>query len=832
MGFVVGSEHRPTVTLRDPTLMLRDRETGDGSEGEPVPENIGRFIIQGVLGAGGMGTVLEAYDEALERRIAIKVMHPTPGGDDRRHALRREARALGGVSHPNVVEIFEVGEYEERLFIAMELVEGSTLVQWLAAEERSFEEIRDMLCDAGRGLQAAHARGLLHRDFKPENVLVGSDGRPRVVDFGLVSRLPDADDLTMTPVSLGPMTLGSKQAGTVPFMAPEQLMGWPLDARADQFAFCVTLYESVYGMHPFDAPGLMEIGLRIIAGEMEEPPARSDVPRWFPALLARGMASRPKDRFANMGALLDALKPSGRSRRSSWWVAVPAGVLMTFGVASSWVAPDGADACGDSEQLVADAWGSDHHEQVERVLLSSGVAYSESTWVRVRDRLDLYAAQWRRADREVCESGRGGKLDESVLATRRQCLDGGLRHLQRLVGALARSEGQVVERAVAVVSRLPGVDDCFDSSSASTQTGAGLLSYEQHARVAALRARLADVKLEGELGHSARASELLEGIVQDARLVDHPPLSAEVSFAVGSVNPFEDLERSEEALSDAFWLAQSNGQAGLAVDAGTALVHLVGDLQLRFEDGMAWVRHTQALIEREAMGGRRHAWLLNNHGNLLFRQSRFEEAATLISAALEFEGLEDRDRASFLTNLGNIYYAAGDIAQAEPRYLQALSLRERSLGRFHPRLASTLLNLGHLYLTEERYGDARPLLERVLALEEQSGPRPRLLGSALALLGVVVAKLGDLSLAFEYLERAEVLHLEVFGPNHPSVAGLYQLLADVHVEAEHWGEAERSYLQAREILERTMGSEYPDIAEIDLGLRRVRAVRGSGSSNE
>jgi len=537
---VVASEHRPTVTLRDPTILAPDRQTHDEPEGKPLPENIGRFIIQGVLGAGGMGTVLDAYDEALERRVAIKVMHPVAGGHDRRHALRREARALGGVSHPNVVEVFEVGEYEGQLFIAMELVEGSTLVQWLAADERSFERIRDMLCDAGRGLQAAHARGLLHRDFKPENVLVGSDGRPRVVDFGLVSRLP-VEDLTMTPVSLGPMTLGGKQAGTVPFMAPEQLMGWPLDARADQFAFCVTLYEAVYGAHPFDAPGLMEIGLRIIAGEMDPPPPRSDVPRWLPAVLARGMAPRPTDRFASMGALLDALQPSSRPRRSrSWSWAAGAMTLMATGVAASWVARDGSDASRGQEQLVVDAWGP-------------------------------------------------------------------------------------------------------------------LRSHEQDARVAGLRARLVGVRLEDELGHSARALELLEGIVQDARLVDHPPLSAEVLFVLGMVHMSIDLEQAEEALSDAFWLAQSNGQAGLAVDAGTALIHLTGDTQMRFEDGMAWVRHTRAIVEREAMGGRRHAWLLNNHGMLLFRQGRFEEAGEKVSAALEFEGLDERDRASFLTNLGLVY---------------------------------------------------------------------------------------------------------------------------------------------------------------------------------
>lgn len=332
-----------TITLPDPDV------AADGEPHPPVvgsvdsPASIGRFVVTGMLGSGGMGTVLEGHDEALGRRVAIKVLHRgVTGGHDCRQRLRREARALARLSHPNVVQVFEVGEHEGRMYVAMERVVGCTFAEWRERAARRFEEIRDMLCAAGRGLEAAHDHGLLHRDFKPENVLVGDDGRPRVVDFGLVRRLPRASMAPLSFVSLEPAGAGGRRAGTVPYMAPEQLIGQPLDARVDQFAFCVVFYEAVYGRHPFDAPGAVEIGLRIIAGERIEPPPRSDVPAWLPGVLARGMALRPEDRFADMGALLRALQPVESARPAPSRLLVGGAVVaMAVGVASSVVAWSG-----------------------------------------------------------------------------------------------------------------------------------------------------------------------------------------------------------------------------------------------------------------------------------------------------------------------------------------------------------------------------------------------------------------------------------------------------------------------------------------------------------
>jgi len=278
---------------------------------------IGRYQLLRELGSGGMGIVYEAHDPNLDRRVAIKLM--LSALDESR--LAREARALAKLAHPNVVSVHDVGTADGHLFIAMELVDGTTLRRWLAEHSRTFRESLEVLIQAGRGLAAAHAAGLVHRDFKPDNVIVGRDGRVRVVDFGIVGAIGDLEarargaaaavvrapaDLEST-VTAGPITIAGAIVGTPAYMAPEQHRGEATDESADQFAFCVVLWEVVYGSRPFNSAHLATLSRGGAAGPPSEPPAGRSAPAWLRRILDRGLAVDRAARHPSMNALLEAL---------------------------------------------------------------------------------------------------------------------------------------------------------------------------------------------------------------------------------------------------------------------------------------------------------------------------------------------------------------------------------------------------------------------------------------------------------------------------------------------------------------------------------------------
>src|ERR1700722_14732513 len=261
--------------------------TSANEAGEPAlsAATMGRYLVLERIGEGGMGVVYKAYDPGLDRRVALKGLRQSPdgiGSDEER--LVREGKAMAQLAHPNVVAVYDVGVHDERVFVAMEFVEGQTLRAWLEPR-RSLSEVLAMFVQAGRGLCAAHDAGFVHRDFKPDNVLVGNDGRVRVVDFGLArpstregptsDRVPSAHDPAASVDAS--MSEHASLAGTPRYMPPEQLSGERLDARADQFAFCASLWEAVFGQPPFEAPNLLLLLDTLRTGKLREP-TRRDVP--------------------------------------------------------------------------------------------------------------------------------------------------------------------------------------------------------------------------------------------------------------------------------------------------------------------------------------------------------------------------------------------------------------------------------------------------------------------------------------------------------------------------------------------------------------------------
>jgi len=320
-----------------------------GTDHEPLV--IGRYELTDRIGGGAMGLVYRALDRDLGRAVAIKLLRPELGRLGGQGQLAAEARALAKLNHPNVVAVYDVGEWNDQRFIAMELVTGGTLRQWQERADRTLSELLKVYVMAGEGLAAAHGRGLVHRDFKPENVLVGEDERPRVLDFGLARACAVVDENTgpaMIPegscATATVLSVDGALIGTPAYMAPEQHLGEETDARTDQFSFCVALYEAVHGARPFAGDDLRTLSLSIVRGELSTGHTTAEVPEWLDQILRRGLHVSPDRRFRSMQELLAAV----RAQR----ILDPATATRTMAVASE-RAGESAGSPGLSSSLAA-----------------------------------------------------------------------------------------------------------------------------------------------------------------------------------------------------------------------------------------------------------------------------------------------------------------------------------------------------------------------------------------------------------------------------------------------------------------------------------------------
>jgi serine/threonine protein kinase len=346
-----GSPPRVLASSGDGQTETRAVPESDGGVGEIGQEltpglRVGRYLIDSLIGRGAMGVVYAATDPDLHRKVAVKILRSDALSDDARHQMRarllREAQAMARLSHPEVITVHDVGSLGDQLFVAMEYVEGETLRQWRRAKHRSCAEVLAVYERAGGGLAAAHEAGLIHRDFKPDNVLVGRDGRVRVTDFGLARSVDEGQSAaTLAAAEVEPgsgrilttLTRTGMLLGTPAYMAPEQLRGGAADARSDVFSFCVALYEALYGERPFEGSNVVLLQSEIELGHVRSPPVMTPVPRWLRAVLLRGLLASPRERFASMRALLDGLRAAhGASRRRK--ARTITAVALVVGVAS------------------------------------------------------------------------------------------------------------------------------------------------------------------------------------------------------------------------------------------------------------------------------------------------------------------------------------------------------------------------------------------------------------------------------------------------------------------------------------------------------------------
>ncbi len=704
-----------------------------------------RFTIREKLGEGGMGIVVAAHDPTLDRAVAIKLLHTRLVTDDRASEpavrLLREAQAMAGLAHDNVVTVHEVGESDGQFFIVMELVAGGTLTEWLG-EPRSWREVIAMFVQAGRALAAAHEHGLVHRDFKPDNVLVTPDGTARVSDFGLVSTesaevdalgaiMPGRDGVDASPM-LQTLTRTGAILGTPRFMSPEQHQGRPCTRKSDQFAFCVALYQALYGQYPFAGETLPELAASVTGEKLRPPPPDSDVPPRLFALLERGVAFDPADRFESMDAVLDELAAvvdaSGPRRRSRAWpalaaVAVAAPVAF-FGVRGGCQTED---ACPDADQEIAKSWNDDQRARITRAFEASTNPAAPEARDRLLARLDTHAAAWTTMHRAACDAHAEQRESASDLALRLECLDGRRRDIDTLVSMVTDDpiEGSVVYSASNAVDALRRIDRCGNLG--RLRSAPNLTDPSLRPQVDRIRARLVRVRALERLGRRRDAIALSRELVAKAQALGYAPIEAEAQLELGMTLLNVYPEESVDVLNEAVIVA---GRARDDVTMATAmgqLLFVLGTRLGRHDEALALLNVTKSVVARVEDEPFAQWAYHNGLGALYFDVGRIADARVEIEHAKRIaQDLELGMAAGMSHNLGVIAKQEGHLDDATALLTEALATASASSGPRNPETARHAMVLLETQLEVRDLHGVQRSLDHVANVFPGEGPPPDL----------------------------------------------------------------------------------------------------------
>ena len=806
------SEARPPPTDQSLIAVRARRAAGpevEHGERDADPVRIGRFTVLRRLGEGAMGLVFSAYDEELDRKVAVKVLRRRLHGDTQGQSrMLREAQALARLSHPNVVAIYEVGWFGDTLFLAMEFIEGRTVREWLAENPRSWREVLHVYMEAGRGLAAAHAAGMIHRDLKPDNILVGKDGRVRVVDFGLARRSGSEASLVervphmprMSNVSQGSglfdvsHTLVGSLVGTPAYMPPEQLESGELDARSDLFSFCVSLFEGLYGQRPFIGEDLDAIRFAIKVGDLADVPRDAVVPARLHRILLNGLAAERDDRPKSMLELLARLRTAIDRPRRIWLVALGslsvASLVVGFIGAAALQRGGSAEVCTGAPARLVGVWDPPAREALQQAVLASGLSYAPDTWVRVAGQLDRYTEAWTAMHTDACLAHHRGEHSDDLLDRRMTCLDDRLAEVAAVVDVLRTADRTATERAVQATEAMSTLDRCHDSALLMAQSPPP--SLEAATTAAALRERVARAKAEESAGRYPTALTQIEAVVIAAEALAYPPVTAAALHRRASVQERMGAYAAAETSGfAALAAAEAAGDDGLRAQIATALVHITGTRMKRFEEAL----HLSAQIR-----------------GLLSRLDRDPQVGVQI-----------------LCHTGNVHYLRGALPEARATLEQALTLGERSFGPHDSRLVPSLSGLGNVAFAESRPADALAHYRRGLAIWEASlGPNhPRLVGLLNNIVAAANADPPSQPLAIESGYRAVALAELALGPEHPETLATMSSLGRTLIWQNQPGPAEPVLRRVMAARERALGPDHFEVVGdgLDLTLSLVRQGR-------
>jgi eukaryotic-like serine/threonine-protein kinase len=776
-------------------------------------EPIGRYLVLELVGRGAMGDVYAAYDPELDRKVAVKLLQVIDGGKgdmaEQKARLLREAQAIARLSHPNVVVVHDVGSFGERVFIAMEFVDGHTLSYWMHAAPRSWREIVDVFVAAGRGLAAAHAAELVHRDFKGENVMITTSAQVRVMDFGLARHAPNRKNTNSIPVlplpevdtnatvlvahqracdvgerldtaarQTPPEPIGRAPAslevgvtetgllvGTPAYMAPEQFRGQVADAQSDQFSYCVALYEALYDQRPFAGTTMGELTDNVINGRLRPTPQARRIPSWVRRALLRGLATDPALRWPSMDALLDALAHNPNAR--GWWyglggVVVASAVAIALAVGMSPSAPSicqaGADRFAGIWERPGDGRGA-RRAAISASLSAVNKPRARESFDKLARLFDDYVARWSRMYRDACEAtNMRGEQSHEVLDLKMGCLRDRLSELRAVSDVLVDGDAVVASNALGAATALTPIELCAEITSA----GSALAPPSDPAtrtRVGVLRNRLVEIKALQDAGRYPPALEQVVALVADARRTGYEPLIAEALNRLALLQV--DTGRTREAhatIEEALWLAEGSRHDELVIELSTVEIYISGYLEHDMAKAQRWINQARVFLQRLGGHDLLRAWMLNNIGVVNDANSDYEGAADALAKSLRLKerilGKDHPDVAFTLANYADTLNSMGRPKEALELSNRGVEILGRTFGASHPRLVNQLTTRAEIFNNLGRHEDARRDAERAVVLQRsEAGPELNLI-CALAPLGEAEMGLGHPGKAIAPLREA------------------------------------------------------------------------------
>ncbi|MBW2464575.1 MAG: serine/threonine protein kinase, partial [Deltaproteobacteria bacterium] len=771
--------------------------TGPAAAQAPLEvTGLGRYVVLDRIGSGGMGEVFRAYDPDLDRVIVVKRILALVDSERNRARLLREAQAIAQLSHPNVVQVFDVGQEDGQVFIAMELVAGQDLRHWLREEQRPWREIVAVFLHAGEGLAAAHARGIVHRDFKPENVLVTPEGQAKVVDFGLAKpaertsssvydgKLADntSDSLvgdsggvfsgsgsgsTSSGSEVHPITQLGRAVGTPAYMPPEQISSHPTDARADQFSFAVALYEALFGRLPFRGKDQASYGMNVLGGKMVAISRDTAVPRRLQLALAKALHADREDRFESMAPLLVELRydPARRRRRIIRFSAAGlAGVALSAGVLFASGAHEDAKirACDVRAQRIDSVWSPEVRTGLHAALAAVDRPFASTAAQRTVDRLDHLAQRWSGTVRNMCLSASTEQRARamSLQEAQARCLERSLSRAGSLVAALGEASASLIERAPATVAKAQlSLDQCSDGKYLATLAADLDTNDADHEGVLAQVQQVLDALT---LGQVQRGQELFAAIPREQDDATTWPAELRLRWGLANARLIEERgELTKAAREASTTMLAALGGSG-AADAAELLV-FVGRLRLEADDidgaqqaARRRLELRQATEHRfsanviEAMSGLAGAptWR-GDYGDAL------ELSATAADLAREHLPPNNHQRLAIERDHGDALARLGRHEEAEAILTDVLERLRSTLGETHPTTLGALHTLASDRLVAGDASTALELFREYLAgceADHFTAPVDRLV--ALANIGGAHALLEQLDEARQVLEQA------------------------------------------------------------------------------
>ncbi|MEZ4300453.1 MAG: serine/threonine-protein kinase [Polyangiaceae bacterium] len=819
--------------------------------------SIGRLRLIERLGEGSMGEVYSAHDEQLDRKVAVKLVKPGVGsGADTSERLLREAKTLARLSHPNVVQVHEAGTFRERVYLAMELVRGKGLDKWMKeqAGKASWREVLALFLPAGEGLFAAHRAGLVHRDFKPANVLVGEDGRVRVVDFGLARSEATPEQVqagilaaersrvepSETEGRLASLTETGGILGTPAYMSPEQWLGKKVDGRSDQFSFCVALYEALYGKRPYDAPTRSKLARLAIEGGYAPPPRTTAVPKWLWPIVERGLSPDVNKRYPDMRALLTALSqdPERRRRKLLARGGVAAAVVASMAVAAgAMVSRTTEDPCAQAGASVDRLWSAAAQGEMERAFEATKLPYAKETWGRLSGPLGAYARELGSERRAACEATHVDKVQsEEVLSLRTICLDRRERGLGVLLGEFARADASLVEHGAEAVASLPRADGCRDGEALLL----GVRPPEDPqvaAKVAAIQTELARAEVLSQAVRYKEALAIAEPQIEAARALGYRPAQADAAHVVGRILADlvtgDEVGRAEKLLREAVDLAVRSRHDVRAAEAWVSLVHLAARHHSNREMGYLWAESALSAIERAGNDSSLLVHAMNEIGSLYAKGGRTKEAEKTLRGSLELA--EKHGEAAVLKAdawqfLANVRKDLGDDAGARAAFESAMRIGREAWGEGHPRMAFVKHDYGMFLQEAGDFMEARRVLnEGVETWSKLYDPKHFRVGQAHLELAELERRAGRLEEAEAQARTALGIYEHALSKEDVRRARPFTSLGIIHYWQERYADALSRYEEALAIQTASVGEDnimtvmsHGNIAEVLLELPRLK----------